>query len=478
MKTIYKIITIFLVGMLSFVACTKDFEMTNTDPNKPLTVPSTLLAGDIIRNAINNSYSSFVGGDMGSCWAQHWAKVNYEDEERYKTRNSVIEDIVWKSMYEDVIADARSMELIAVKEGNNYSQGLAIIMQAYTYSFLTECFGMVPFSEAMQAGSGNFTPKYDLQQDIYNGIFDMLDKADSLLGTSTGSLNATTDIMYAGDHLKWRKFANSLKFRLLMRVSSKIDVAARLQDIASNRAIFTSKADEAKVIFLDANPNANPIYESIVYRSRFEYKINSVLVDMLVSLNDPRLPVYAKKNNAGVYRGKPSGIEEVPNSEYNYDNVSAIGTFYINPNLPGFFMSYSELQFLMAEAAQKGYITGNAATFYNKGIEASFDFNELGPEAYAAYVAQTSVAYNPTNGLRKIAEQNWLALYCQGIEAWTEWRRTGYPVLSPAIDAVVDEIPSRYQYPSIEQSLNVQSYRAAVTAQGADLLTTKIWWMQ
>ncbi|HAN19302.1 MAG: hypothetical protein A2X13_01375 [Bacteroidetes bacterium GWC2_33_15] len=478
MKKFKILLTAFLVGLLAFVGCDSGFEEINKNPNEPTVIPSDLLTADIVRNVGNTMYSTFVGGDMGSCWSQQWAKVNYEDEERYDIRETMMETI-WKSFYEDGIADAVSMEKLAKAEGNDISRGVAVTMQAYTFSLLTELFGNVPFSEAIKGEEGNITPVYDAQEDIYDGIFALLDSANIYLAGS-GSLNATTDLIYGGDVSKWQKFANSLKFRLLMRISGKRDVSAELQDIVSNRAIFTSSADDASLKFLTADPNANPIYESIVFGNRKEYKINSVMVDMLVALEDPRLPVYAELNNNDEYRGKPSGIIEVPNDEYNYDNVSAIGEKYVDAELPGFFMTYSELQFLMAEARHKNLITtGTAIEYYNNGVLASFEFNEVEDE-FATYIVQPSVAYNTTSGLQKIAEQNWIAMYCQGVESWTEWRRTGFPELEIAIehDPAVSEIPSRYIYPIIEKSVNATNYNAASDAMGGDLLTTKFWWLQ
>jgi len=479
MKKIKIFISVIIAGTILFAGCDKGFEELNKNPNEPTSVPSGLLLGDILANTTNYLYSTFFGGDMGSCWSQQWAKVNYEDEERYKVRQSVITDYCWKGLYEDVLADSKSMAKLAKAEGNDINRGVAITMQAYIFSVLTELFGDIPFSEAGKGDEGIITPKYDKQEDVYNGIFALLDTANLLLSSGKGSINANMDLVYAGDETKWLKFANSLKFRLLMRVSAKRSgVGSELQAIISGRQIFTSNADDAGIRYLAAQPNANPIYESIVYGSRFEYKINSVLVNMLTTLSDPRLAVYAQPNSNGVYRGKPSGIEEVPNDDYNYDNVSAIGEKYLDPQLPGFLMTYSELMFLMAEARHKNLITtGAAADYYNKGIEASFAFNGLS-EDYPAYVAQTSVAYGTSTGLQKIAEQNWIALYCQGIESWTEWRRTKYPVLSPAIDAVISEIPSRYNYPVIEQSVNAANWTAAKAALGGDDLTTKFCWLK
>lgn len=475
MKKIKTIFITAILGLLFFTACDSGFEEVNTNPNDAITVPSSSLIADVSRNAGNYLYSTFVGGDMGSCWSQQWAKVNYEEEARYQVRNSVIENYIWKGIYEDVIADAKSMEDLAIAEGNDYSRGAALVLQAYGYHVLTDFFGMIPFTEAMDPS--NLKPVYDTQEVVYAGILNMLDTANLLLTAGSGSINAPTDLVYGGDETGWLKFANSLKFRCLMRISGVQNVAADLQDIVSNRQIFTSNDNEAKMVYLSEDPNANPMYESIVYGSRFEYKVNVVLVDMLELFNDPRLPQYAEHNSEGVYRGKPSGINKVPNDDWNYDNVSPIGDYVLAAEWPAYYVSYSELMFLMAEAAQNGWITGSAETYYNAGVLASL--TTMGVEdQYATYIAESGVAFTTVNALKQIAEQNWLGLYTQGIESWTEWRRTGYPVLTPAIEAVVATIPSRFNYPPIEQSVNADNYNAAVAAQGADLLTTDIWWMK
>ena len=465
---------IFVLGLFITSSCTKNFEEINTNPNEPTVVPSGLLIADVIRHAGNRMYSTFVGGDMGSCWSQQWAKVQYNDEERYLPRESVI-DAIWKDFYEDVVSDSRTIQLIAEEEGNSNMQGVGLTMQAFGYAFLADAFGDVPFSEAITASEGNFTPVYDKQEAVYDGILAMLDQANTLFGEDLGAINSSSDILYGGDASKWHKFANSLKFRCLMRISGKRDVSADLQALTS-RPMFTSNDDEAKLVYLTADPNANPIYETIVFDTRGEFKVNEVLVDLLNNFNDPRLPLYAQPNDVGEYRGKPAGIEDVPSNEYNYENVSAVGLPYLEATAPAYFLSYAELRFLMAEAAERGLISGGAATHYSAAIHANFAANGLSTSDAEAYLAQPNVELGGSP-LRQIAIQNWLALFCQGFEAWTEWRRTGFPELDPALDAYVSEIPSRYTYPAIEQSVNKASYDAAVAAQGPNLVTTKVWWM-
>lgn len=467
--------SVFTAAMTFNIGCDKGFEELNTNPNDPITVPSGLLLADILFTTGNSLYSTFVGGDMGACWAQHWGKVQYNDEERYVPRESVIETTVWKTFYEDVISDSRTMQLLAETEENKNMQGVALVMQSYGYLVLTDLFGNIPFTDAIKASEANYTPAYDSQETVYNGVFTMLDQADLLLSEDGGDINPNSDILYGGSWSKWEKFANSLKFRALMRISGKKDVSADLKALL-NRNLFTSSADEANLPYLESSPSANPIYETINLGARGEFKLNSKLVDMLAETNDPRLEVYAQLNDDDEYRGKPAGIEDVPNDNYNYDNVSAIGTFYLEPKAPAYLLAYSELLFLMAEAANKGLIDGDAASYYNDAITASFAANGLSAGLATDYIAQNAIAYNSTTGLQQIGEQKWVALFCQGVEAWTEWRRTGFPALSPALEAVISEIPSRYTYPVIEQSVNKAAYEAAVAAQGPNLLTTKVWW--
>lgn len=466
-----KISILSLIAFLFIFAasCDKDFETINTDPNNPVVIESGLLMADALRNTTNMMYSTFVGGDMGSCWSQQWSKVQYNDEERYSPRGSILQ-FVWDVLYEDLGSDAQVIYDLAVTEENTNMQGVALVMKAYAFSVLADVYGDVPFSEAFKTNEGILMPKYDSQQEVYAGVIALLDDANNLFSATGGTINANSDLLYGGDHTGWQKFANSLKFRTLMRIAgTSAHDAAAMQDIVDNRAIFTSSANEAKLAYLMGDPNANPLYETIVYGARFEFKVNSVLVDMLKDANDPRLEVYAQENSDGEYRGKPAGIFDVPSDDYNYNNVSPVGEKYLAPDLPGYFMSYAELQFLLAEAAHSGYITGDAQTYFANGIAASMAENGI-----SSYSIGTALAVGEA-GMQQIGEQKWLALYCQGVEAWTEWRRTGYPILTPAIEGIIDVIPQRYKYPSSEQSINASAYTAAVANQGDDILATTLW---
>jgi hypothetical protein len=472
-------ISLVTVGLLFWVSsCTKDFEEINTNPNGPIKVPSVLLLPAMVENTMDLLYSTFNGGDMGSVWAQHWAKVQYNDEERYRPRATQF-DAIWNSLYAGTIQDARVMYEFAESEKNDNLKAVALVMEVYAFSVLTDIFGDIPYSDALKAKEGITNPKYDSQSEIYAALLAKLDEANSLLTENGGSITGSSDILYGGNYMKWKRFANSLKFRMLMRMSNRSDFnkQAALQDIVSNRDIFQSNSDEAKLIYLAASPNNNPVNASIIAGNRGEYKVNSALVDIMKASDDPRLAVYAQLNAQGQYRGKPAGIIDVPNAEYDYKNVSAIGTAYLAATAPAYLMSYAELEFLIAEAAKRGLISGGddkAAESYENGVRASMTANGVSVSAVDDYLDGRPYASN--SALTLIHTEKWIALFGQGIEAWTEWRRTGIPALAPAIEGAINQIPSRYQYPPTEQALNPANYAAAVSAQGADLLTTKVWW--
>lgn len=481
MKKIRIIICAF-IAITSVVGCTSDFKELNTDPNNATVIPGDLLLGTTQRVYMNVMHGVLggAGGDMGSIWAQLWTKVQYNDEERYVPRRGVIDDI-WSTTYASVISEADAMEDLAIADGNTNLQAAAMIMKASAFQFLTELYGPIPFTEAVTPGV--LQPAYDDEATVFEGVIQMYTDAANLLKNGSGTIVASSDLFYGGDTSKWLKLANSLKFRALMRISSTRSVGAELQALVNDDNLMTSNADNAQVNYLPAQPDANPIYETIDFGSRLEYKINSALTDRLEALNDDRLFVYAAPADTdGAYRGKPAGFGNqtpLPNEAlgYTYANISGIGSFYLNPELPGVLMSYYELKFLMAEAANEGYISGGLAgaqAYYFDGITASFDFNGL---SSASYIAQPGLVFANQNDARtKIGQQKWISLFAQGFEAWTELRRTNVPDLAPAAEGDINQIPSRYYYPTTGVSLNKANYEAASASIGGDELTSPLFW--
>jgi hypothetical protein len=219
--------------------------------------------------------------------------------------------------------------------------------------------------------------------------------------------------------------------------------------------------------------------------------VNQTLIQKLQEFADPRLPVYAQENDNGEYRGVAPGIAEPTINGFDFKNTSQIGEYFLEADAPAVFMDYAELNFLLAEAVVQGYISGDAQSYYEAGIGASFDTYGLAP---GSYLTNDGVEWSEDDAIEQIFVQKWLALYGQGFEAWTEWRRSlnynpmgsnptdpsGYPELSPAQDPIlINTIPTRYYYPAKEQTLNTANWREASNAvPGGDDLDGKVWWMQ
>jgi hypothetical protein len=502
-----KIIAIIALGVTAFVGCTKDFRDVNTNYNNPTSVTPDLLLSGVIRNMMNQQVSDAWG--IGNLVAQYHAKIQFVNEDRYLWNE---QNGVWNSVY----GNNRNLQNIFVAVQNDAKSpylGVGLILKSWMFSLATDAYGDVPYTEAGKAKTdGIYTPVYDSQEAIYTGILADLKKANEQLATASTSLNG--DILFGGGAasiVKWRKLANSLRLRLLMRLSAKKNVGAEMQAILSdptNNPIFTSNADNAELKYLAAAPNQWPLYGSRV-GSFDEIRVSKTLSDRLTALGDTRLNVFGRPSQSSVTAGTPR-VEGIPNglgdvAALNFNGgpqgVSRVGYTFacLVCNDPGqavpdpaapraILMNYSELQFILAEAREKGLITtGTADAYYANGITANFDYwKALVPAQYnvnvtmpAGYLTQTTVAYAGTQAekLAKIALQKWVALYFNGLEAWFDWRRTGMPEIVPgASNLNGNKVPVRYIYPLSEQSLNGVNRQKAVAAQGGtDDLNTKMW---
>ncbi len=498
-----KIIASVLVGLFITTGCDKGFEEINTNPNVPTRITPDLLLAGIIRNTLNNQVSE--AWNIGNIVIQHTAKIQFVNEDRYLWNE---QNGIWNTVY----GNLRNLQAIidfaerANPVQNNYL-GVALILKSWMFSLVTDAYGDVPYSEAGKAKQGIYQPKYDTQEEIYEGILDDLKRANAILGTSAESISG--DILYgggAGAIIKWRKLANSLRLRYLLRISDRVDTKAEMQAIVNDPVtypVFESNADNATLKYLETPPNQWPLFTTRV-GSFDEFRLSKTLGDYLSSIQDPRLEVIARPTENSVAGGGPPVIAGIPNGledtqalSYNGgpQNVSRVGLTFAcltcNDNGPApvpnaahaLLMTYAELQFILAEARERNMITiGNAETYYLNGIQANFDYyEEIVPAQYGidltippGYFTQAEVQYTGTleEKLRKIGTQKWIALFFNGLEAWFDWRRTNIPVLIPA----EDNLPVRFIYPTAEQSLNPANRDEAVSRQGPDDLNTRVWW--
>jgi hypothetical protein len=382
-------------------------------------------------------------------------------------------------------------------------------MKSWMFGVLTDIFGDIPYSEATKGKTDeNYFPKYDKQEDIYKGILADLEKANTLLGSSNELVRG--DILYNGDLTKWKKFANSLRIRAIMRISDRVNPSAALASIVNNandNPIFTTNNDQAALQHLNSFPNEFPLYYERS-GSFIESRLSVTLEKQLKALNDNRIRVFAQPTAASLekgtpeYFGVPNGITNSDEASYNggRNNQSVNGLLWAGKESSAvasatasqsMLMSYAELQFTLAEAAEKGFITGDAASFYENGIKASFEYWQSRiPDSFTVpqkseivagedYFAQNTVAYTGSREekLYKIGIQKWIAYYSNGFEAWSEWKRTGIPeIIAGPANANNGKVPVRYVYPFSEQALNKKNYDLAIQQQGPDNINTRVWW--
>ena len=478
MKKISLLILIFSV--IVTISCTSDFEKINSDPNNPRVVSANLLLAGTIRSTQTASYQMF--GDNGAVWSQQLSTIEYVTEERYLPRAGTVNN-TWGTLYTAVILDAKKLEELAILDKNISLEAIALIMQANAFQTLTDVYGPIPFSEACVRGI--LKPKYDAQEDVYKGINNILIKADNLLATALTLVPlpvvpASVDLVFAGSLPKWRKFANSLRLRALMRIAKApgVNNAAEIASVVSSGQLMSSNDDTAKIFNLADQASAHPFFATLANRG--EFKASSVMVAKCNQYNDPRIAVFFALNSSGNYVGNIPGTDS-----RNYPGTSAVGAFYKKADLSSILLSYSQVQLLLAEAANEGYIVNpvvagesQSEKYMKLGVSASFVYNGLTAAQATTYTAQSSLDYNTVaDGRKVIGEQVWFSTFCQGYEPWIEWRRTGYPALLPVVNAIETSIPGRFTYPQLESSVNLANYKtASATLSVGDRLTSKVWW--
>jgi hypothetical protein len=467
----YLLITLLITTLLA--GC-KKFDEANINQNAPEEVNPQFLLANVLSEGSNNQ--AFWGWHAGNFLSQHASNLEFLPIDRYNLGSN---EGLWTATYR-LMKDLKDIK--NSDEGNDAYGAIADILTAHQVSLLTDLWTNVPFSESLEAETGNFTPVFDSQEDIYtadNGILDLLRSAVVVLQNTQE--NVEGDLMYNGDINKWIKFANSLRIRYLMRISAKVNVSMELQQIVDDGLIFQSVNDEAVVPYLTAAPNQWVIFNEREGRY-VDVRMSKTAEDILTPLDDPRMAHYYKPTNNSTpgneqYLGIPNGLNRESQNSYNLSDISLMGSYLRDqPDaVKAGFMTFAELQFCLAEAAQKGIIAGSANDFYEAAIQGSFD--HLGLTLPAGYLAQTNVALDGMNDLERIMTQKWIASFMNGYEAWLDVRRTGFPTLPIPQDNLNNDVfPVRYAYPSTEQAVNGANYSQAVSAIGGDNFNSKGWW--
>jgi hypothetical protein len=523
-KVLYKIPGILVLFSLVLSSCTKGFEELNTDPNNiPIAKPAQLLTpavvgilnNNLLRNRNFNNELMQVTVDPSDAEGRVF---------RYDIRANVGDGIYngWYSELTNIKDIYRLSSDTSLLTYNRYYMGVSLILQAWVHSLLTDTFGDVPYFQSNKGrDSLNFEPAFDPQKDIYLDIFNKLEQANVLLAATPINalevLDPITDPVYNGDRARWRKFGNSLYLRLLLRLSGKAEVSSQviekikeIVDIkASTYPIIASNNETARVKWTGGILTSEPLTSPLGSVRPTDYDgpgLASFFIDNLRTWNDPRIdiPTYGISgvNRWGIapvsgnYTGIPSGYAPGTNpaaGSYFLSNTSAQSLQ--KDTATGIMMNFAEVQFILAEAAAKGWIsTGTAGTYYENGALASITYwlpdwtTKINPATNApgnikTYLTAADIEWeeNATMDakMERIHLQKYYALFLVDLQQWFEYRRTKHPTLPKGAGLVNGGVmPARLTYPVYLQSTNRTNYTKAVGRQGPDIISTPVWWQK
>lgn len=477
MKNILNKTLLLIATILMGVACSDDSLVSlNEDSKNPTTAdPAGFFANATIAftNNLNGVPYEATGPGIGRLWVQHFTSATYLEGVTY------VPEYTWTALYSSVLNNLRESAKI-LKESNTTTveqekvlhNKLAIIeiMEVYAFSVLVDAYGDIPYSEALDFD--NALPKYDDAQTIYLDLIDRLGSAISSLDSAYDSFGSS-DLIYNGETSKWIKFGNSLKLRMGVRILDALPDQGEQAIVQASSMLITSNDDNAMFKYLSDYPNTNPWYNFTV-REGLRYFIGTnTFIDKLNDLQDPRTSVFFTPMEDGTFKGAEYGITQ------NYISFSKQGSYLDRPDLETIFIDYAQVEFLLAEAAERG-VAGfsDPEAHYNNAIRASLEYYDVSNDEIDQYLSHPDVNYSTAQGTwkEKIGVQKWIALFNQGFEAWNEYRRLDYPKLNAPAVAESPIVPLRFLYPITEHTQNGASYDQAANAIGGDLYTTRLFW--
>lgn len=475
--TKYILTPLLLLG----VGCS-DFGDIDVNPN----ASETPLTSALLTNALSATGGASAGGASFSAglYAQYFSETQYTDNSIYAPQ-----DVNWAGELQGSLMDFQTIINInsdpetapnaALVGSNNNQIAIARIMKAYRFSILTDRYGDMPYFEALK---GNTVPVFDTQEDIYNDIFKELDEAVSQFDAGA---KVKGDILYGGDNTAWQKFANSLRLILALRVS-KVDPAlgqTQFNDaLNSPGGVFTSNADNAVMEY------PGPPYNNPWYGIGADQGISATMANFLNANADNRRRVFGKPLSSGNVLGVPYGLSREDAIAWTAANPGwslILNDQFRQQTSPQFILTYADVLLARAEGALLGWAgtPADVPALYNAAIMASWEqWGVYEASAYDSYINDPDIQITDTTPVaemtQKLATQRWVTFYPNGAQGWSEWRRTGFPVLTPTPEAVnnTKQIPVRFPYPSVEYTYNEAGVSAAAARMGGDTDSQRVWW--
>ncbi|MEX2231373.1 MAG: SusD/RagB family nutrient-binding outer membrane lipoprotein [Cyclobacteriaceae bacterium] len=462
-------------------ACTDNFEELNTNPallTEDVVQPPTLFT-NVLKNSIYATFSparihEFSGYYGNQATGNILAVSDYTSPfNNYRTYIINLSEVI------RLTADDPSL---------NDQNAMARIMKVWNYHIMTDAYGDIPYSEAARPVTEVINqPVYDTQHDIYIDMLNELKEAAAQLGSQGDQISfGAADILYQGDVDNWKKFANSLRFRLANRVRF-VDQTLAAQHISEviNALLIDENSENASLVTLqpsatENSANVNPVYNRYIGATT-DIFVGLPVTDIMAPADDPRLPLFAGPIADGVsFRGRPIQLLQEEKDSYLDANVSAVGPILKAQTVEIIIMNAAEVYFLRAEAALANITSEDEAELFSLGIQRSMEQYGVDPADIATFMAQPLATLSGTGEaqLEQIITQKYAAIFFQAYEAWAEFRRTGYPKIwvGSELGVTNGQIPRRLTYPSDEYLKNKNNITTAVARLGSDALMTRIWW--
>ena len=480
-----------------------NFEEMNTDPSAANVLDPAFQLTYIQLTTSGERYENWrTNLIFSSTMIQHFATLpTYWVGDKY-LHNGGYSAALWDRYYPNVVRNIQDLVARTADSPEDVNlNAIARIWRVVFFHRLTDLYGDVPYFKAgmgalMPDDPETKTPPYDPQQEIYADMLNELLEAGDALDSSQPSYGGG-DLIYGGDTDRWYRFANSMMLRLGLRMI-KVDPGLSQQwaERAISRGVMTSNADIAYVPHTDGPEGVNMNGNGEVFAADGSPRLSKTFVDWMLAHNDPRLAVYGSLPNGDTdpanAKGLPNGFDATTIKDYvGGDDLDT----YTEPNRalitqrddPMFFQTYAEVEFMLAEAAVRGWAgAGDPATHYANGVRAAMSYLSMYDSGGGADIPSADVdaylaanPYDAANALEQINTQYWAAVLLNEYEAFANWRRTGYPVLTPTSypgNVTNGTIPRRLRYPGGEAASNAANYEAAVARQGPDEYTTRMWW--
>ncbi|MBX3242149.1 MAG: SusD/RagB family nutrient-binding outer membrane lipoprotein [Chitinophagaceae bacterium] len=482
MKYINKINAAIIITIVCIAGCTKKFDEINTNPS--------LVSEDIVKidglftNVLANSVTGTFGGRIA-------VMINYlaPGDGGFPFIKSDYSGF-YNGMYTSFLINLQ--EVVRLSEGKpelSNKNAIARILSVWIWQNLTDRFGDVPFAQAaLPVDQVVLQPKYDTQESIYRQLFADLKAATAQLSDASDKDSyGNADILFNGNVASWRRFANSLRFRMAIRVRY-VDQALAQENISDvlNAPLIGDDSQSAKLLS-EANATAslgyyNPIRGSIDNNYTNGLRFGFTAVELLHTQGDPRLPVYFNLSVLGSgWRGAPVNISGEQNQRYPTDSLSLIGDYFRVGQFRYNVITAAEVSFLKAEAVLFGLASGDAQSLFQEGIQNAMKIYGIDQNEINTFLASPAGTLTGTNEekLKQIIEQKYLALLFQADEAWAEYRRTGYPLIwiGNGTNNTNGTIPRRLVYAFNEYLLNEDNVKeAAARLSDGDELTSRMWW--